>query len=56
MASLGRERRGYPQENSQPPHVFDLQAFREAIDAAVDIIVHKSVVAATTTQTHATVG
>ena len=56
MASLGRKRRGHPRENSQPPHVFDLQAFREAIGAAVDIIVHKSTVAATTTRTRATVG
>ena len=36
--------------------MFDLQAFIEAIGAAVAIIVQVSVVAATTTQTSATVG
>ena len=56
MASLGRGRRGRPQENSQPPPVFDLQAFIEAISAAVAIIVQASVVTATTVRTSATVG
>ena len=56
MASLGLGLRGRPRGNSQPPPVFDPQAFREAIGAAVDIIVHKSAVAATTALTRATVG
>ena len=35
MASQGRGRRGHPQGNSQPPPVFDHQAFIEAMDATV---------------------
>ena len=56
MANQERGRRGCPWENSQPPPVFDTQAFREAIGAAVDIIVQASVVVATTARTSATVG
>ena len=56
MENLGRGRRGCPRENSQPPLVFDPQAFREAIGVVVDIIVQASAMAATTTQTSATVG
>ena len=56
MENRGRGRRGYPRENSQPPPVFDPQAFIEAIGAAVAIIVQASAVAATTSWTGATVG
>ena len=56
MENRGRGSRGRPRENSQPPPVFDLQAFIEAIGTAVAIIVQASVVAATTARTSATVG
>ena len=56
MENRGRGGRGCPQENSQPPLVFDPQTFREAIGAVVDIIVQASVVAATIAQTSAMVG
>ena len=56
MENRGRGRRGRPRDNSQPPPVFDPQAFREAIGNAVSIIVQASVVAATTAQTSAMVG
>ena len=56
MVSRGRGRRGHPWENSQPPPVFDPQAFIEAISAAIAIIVQASIVDATTARTNATVG
>ena len=56
MASRGRGRRSRPRGNSQPPPVFDPQAFIEAMGAAVSIIAHASIVAATITRTSATVG
>ena len=56
MANRGRGSRGRPLDNSQPPSVFEQQAFKEAIGNAVDIIVQASAVAATTAQTSATVG
>ena len=56
MASLGHGRRGRPRENSQPPLMFDPQAFIEAIGATIAIILQASVVIATTTQTNATMG
>ena len=56
MENRGRGRRGRPQNNNQPPPVFDPQAFREAISVVVAIIVQASAVAATTAQTSATVG
>ena len=56
MESLGCGRRGRTWENSQPPPVFDPQAFIEAIGAAIAIIVQASIVTATTAQTSATVG
>ena len=56
MENRGRGRRGCPRDNSQPPPVFDPQAFIEAIGAAVAIIVQASIVAATTARTSATVG
>ena len=56
MENRGRGRRDCPRENSQPPPVFDPQAFREAIGVVVDIIVQASVVATTTARTSATMG
>ena len=56
MANRGRGRRGCPQENSQPPLVFDPQAFREAIGVVVDIIMQANATVATTARTSATVG
>ena len=47
MENRGRGRRGCPRDNSQPPPVFDPQAFIEAVGATVAIIVQASVVAAT---------
>ena len=35
MASRGRGRRGCPQGDRRPPHVFDQQAFIEAMGAAI---------------------
>ena len=56
MENRGRGRRGRPQDNSQPPPVFDPQAFTKAISTVVAIILRVSAVAATTAQTSATVG
>ena len=56
MASRGRGLRGRPQDNSQPPPVFDPQAFIEAVGTVVAIIAQASVVAATIPWTSATVG
>ena len=56
MENRGRGRRGRLGDNSQPPPVFDPQAFREAIGAAIAIIVQASAVTATTARTSATVG
>ena len=56
MENRGRGRRGRPRENSQPPPVFDPQAFIEVIGAAVAIIVQASIVDTTTARTSATVG
>ena len=56
MANRGRGRGGRPRDNSQPPPVFEPQAFIETISAAVAIIVQASVVAAAIAQTSATVG
>ena len=56
MENRGRGHRGCPKENSQPPLVFDRQAFIEAIGVAVAITVQSSAVAATTAQTSAMVG
>ena len=44
MASRGRGRRGRPRYNSQPPPVFDPQAFIEAMGDAVAIIAQASAV------------
>ena len=52
----GRGRKGRPRDNSQPPPVFDPQAFIEAIGTVVTIIVQASAMAATTARTGATVG
>ena len=56
MASLGRGRRGIPQDNSQLPPVFDPHAFIEALGTTVTIIAQASAVAATIARTSATVG
>ena len=56
MENQGRGRRGRPRDNSQPPLMFDPQAFIEAIGVAVSIIVQASIMAATTTRTSTTVG
>ena len=56
MASRGRGRRGRPRGNSQPPRVFDPQAFIKVVGAAVTIIAQASAVAATIARTSATVG
>ena len=56
MASRGRGRRGRPRGNSQPPPVFDPQAFIEAMGAAVAIIAQAGAMVATIAQTSATVG
>ena len=56
MENRGRGRRGRPRDNSQPPPVFDPQAFIEAIGATVAIIMHASAMATTTARTSATVG
>ena len=56
MASRGRGRKGRPWGNSQPPPVFDPQAFIRAIGTTVDIIAQASAVAATIARTSATVG
>ena len=56
MENRGRGRRGRPRDNSQPPPVFDLHAFIEAIGATVAIIVQASAVAGTTARTSATMG
>ena len=56
MENQGRGRRGCPRVNSQPPPVFDPQAFIEAIGVAVAIIVQARGVAATITRTSATMG
>ena len=55
MASRGRGRRGRPRCNSQPPPVFDPQAFIEAMGDAVAIIAQASAVAATIARTSSTV-
>ena len=56
MENRGRRRRGHPRDNSQPPPVFDPQAFIKAIGALVAIIVQASVVAATIARTSEMVG
>ena len=56
MASRGRGRRGFPRGDSQPPLVFNPQAFIEVMGVAVAIIAQASVVAATIARTSATVG
>ena len=56
MTSRGKGRSGRPRDNSQPPPVFDPQAFIEAIGTIVAIIEQASAVAATITRTNATVG
>ena len=54
MENRGRRRRGSPRDNSQPPPVFEPQAFIEVIGATVGIIVQASAVATTIARTSAT--
>ena len=56
MENRGRGRRGCPWDNSQPPLVFDPQAFIEAMGVAVAIIAQASAVAATIAWTSAMEG
>ena len=56
MENRGIGRRGRPRDNSQPPPVFDPQAFIEAVGVTVSIIVQASAVAATIARTIAMVG
>ena len=56
MVSRGCRRRGHPRDNSQPPPVFDPQAFIEAIGATVTIIVQVSTMVATIAQASAVGG
>ena len=51
MENRERGHTARPRDNSQPPSVFDPQAFIEAIGATVAIIVQASVVTATTAWT-----
>ena len=55
MENRGRGCRGRPRDNSQPPPVFEPQAFIETIGVVV-IILQASAVAATIARTSATVG
>ena len=56
MESRGRGRSGRPRGNSQPPPVFDPQAFIEAMGAAVAIITQANAISVTIAWTSATVG